>query len=390
MPDNKKHHYVPKFYLKRFSENTKSIGLYNLEKKLKVARAPLKSQCYQDYFYGKDQVTEKVLCQLEGEIAALYKSIDEHASLPPILSEEHIAFVISVIIQYGRTKYSADSLDEINDKFIKHVYRDKIEAEVDDVNLDDYFVGIEDVAKYSMGLFVQQYPHTLDLNYKLIINKTKTEFVTSDNPVVFYNQLLLNNNAGSNTGLAVKGLQVFLPLSPDKLVMMYDHNVYRVGKDRVGVIEITNDQDIYNINALQMVSCYENIYFCSDSQRMDALHRKANPFLREAKTTFNVISEQTTGNSRSELVITSKQDVKLNMNLSFVSIRKKAREWRNDFLKLNPRPVTVLRNEEYHQYVDEFIEKVRDGEHKTEDFVAFIYKKFEDVPGNNGDGRIIS
>ncbi len=105
MPENKKHHYVPKFYLRRFSGNKKSICLYNLPKQLQVVNANLRNQCYQDYFYGKEKTTESALASMEGEIAQLYSLIDKYNDLPPPLSEHHVAMAISVLIQYSRTKY---------------------------------------------------------------------------------------------------------------------------------------------------------------------------------------------------------------------------------------------------------------------------------------------
>ena len=84
-------------------------------------------------------------------------------------------------------------------------------------------------------------------------------------------------------GLSVKGLQIFYPLSPDKLTILYDKDVYRVGSDKKVVIDITNERDVYNLNALQGCSCYENIYFMSDNQNLGKLHKKIEPYLRKNK-----------------------------------------------------------------------------------------------------------
>ena len=56
MPANKSHHYVPKLYLRNFTrpENSKSITLYNIEKKRLISNAPIKGQCCRDYFYGNE------------------------------------------------------------------------------------------------------------------------------------------------------------------------------------------------------------------------------------------------------------------------------------------------------------------------------------------------
>ena len=55
MAINKSQHYVPKFYLKLFSNNRegKSIGLHNFKNNKTICFAPIKEQACEDYFYGK-------------------------------------------------------------------------------------------------------------------------------------------------------------------------------------------------------------------------------------------------------------------------------------------------------------------------------------------------
>lgn len=377
MPKNKKHHYVPKFYLRLFSRDKKSICLYNLPKQLHVVNASLKNQCYQDYFYGKEKTTESALAGMEGEIARLYSLINNHNSLPPPLSEHHVAMVMSVLIQYGRTKYQADALDEMHDKIFKHTFKEKIESELEGVNLDDHIIGIKDVAQYSLGLMTQHYPLLLDLGYKLLVNKTGVEFITSDNPVVMYNQLLSFRKMGGNTGLSCKGLLISFPVSPGKLIIMYDDNVYRVGGETKSVIEVTSEKDVYDLNALQACSCYENIYFMNPNQNVAALYRKVRPFLREHKSNIKVFPGPSEENRRSEYIISYREDIRFNLNLSFLGLRKSAKEWRSSFQKLRRQPAAILRNKTFHDDAEEFVESVKKGAHRADEFVKFMSKKYE-------------
>ncbi len=113
MPENKKHHYVPRFYLKRFSYNKKSISLYNLTSKRKIKNANLKNQCYKNYYYGKNQVIEHSLATIETKAAQIFINIDKTNELPLRYSSEHLVLIIFILAQYGRTKYSIDALDEM-------------------------------------------------------------------------------------------------------------------------------------------------------------------------------------------------------------------------------------------------------------------------------------
>lgn len=341
-----------------------------------VANANLKNQCYQDYLYGKENTTENALSGMEGEIAQLYSLIDKYNCLPPPLSDHHVALVISILIQYGRTKYQADALDEIHDKMFKHTFKEKIESELKGVNIDAYVVGIKDVAKYSLGLMTRYYPILLDLSYKLLVNKTDVEFITSDNPVVIYNQLLSFRKIGSNTGMASKGLLIFFPVAPDKQIVLYDEEVYRVGGEGESVAHVTNEKDVYNLNALQACSCYENVYFMSPNQNVPALHRKVKPYLRKQKSNIRVFPGPREGDRTSEYVLNYREDIRFNLSLSFLGLRKSAKKWRSSFEKLKKQPAVVLRNKTFHDDVEEFVESVNKGVYRADEFVKFMSKKY--------------
>ena len=344
MPNNKKHHYVPRFYLKRFSENERSICLYNLPHERKVINANLKSQCYKDYFYGKDGNTEDALCDIENDASFLFKKIDKYGCLPPPMTEPHILMALYILIQHGRTKYQADAMDEMHDKMFKHTFREKLEAELEGVNIDDFIVGIENVSQYSLQLLTQYYPLLLDLGYKLLKNKTDVEFITSDNPVVLYNQLMSYRKMGSNTGLSSKGLQIFFPISPSEIIVLYDTDVYRLGSNSKIVIDITNKRDVYNLNILQACSCYENIYFKSDSLDCISLHKNSKPYLRKTKSHIKVFPEYDDGKKRSELIMNYQEDIDSNLNLSCLTLRKSAKKWRANLQKERYQPCCGLIN----------------------------------------------
>ena len=105
MAEKKKQHYVPRFYLKRFSSDGKSINLYNLKSSKTILQANLKNQCYRDYFYGKELNVECALEDVEHETAKLFSLIDQHSRLPPPGSRGHILMVLHIIMQYARTAY---------------------------------------------------------------------------------------------------------------------------------------------------------------------------------------------------------------------------------------------------------------------------------------------
>ena len=104
MADKKKQHFVPKFYLRNFSNSDgKCIHLINFKSQKTILRAALKNQCYVDYFYGKDLAVETGLAGIEGMSAIVIKYMLSTMSVAAPLSNEHIVLVSFVSIQLGRT-----------------------------------------------------------------------------------------------------------------------------------------------------------------------------------------------------------------------------------------------------------------------------------------------
>ena len=109
MPAHKNQHYVPGFYLKRFSpdDEKKTIGIWNLGSERRITGASLKDQCSRDYFYGQDLLLEKSFSNLEGLAAKMLREIDRTNALPPRCSENHALLLIHLVTQWTRTKYMA-------------------------------------------------------------------------------------------------------------------------------------------------------------------------------------------------------------------------------------------------------------------------------------------
>ena len=376
MPQNKKHHYVPRFYLKRFSPDGRSIGLYNIDRQLRIGSAQLKGQCYRDYFYGTNNEVEKALSQVEGAASHILRDIDQAGELPPNPSIPYINLLFFIVVQAHRTAYEAEALNEMNDDLMKVVLREK--AQNEGIDLDNFQIGIRDVGLHAVGIATELYPMALDLGAKLLINNTEEELVLSDNPVVKYNQLMSFETGGSNTGIVAKGLQIFVPLDPQKVAVFYDREVYRLGSENESVVAVDNPQDIYELNALQFCSAHKNIYYRDAAYDPAPLDRKARRFLRATKTETRVYSSEETSTGTSELVGTSRQDVDTNLKLSFLTLRKSAKQWRQEFRKLKERPVSVVRNQQMIDDHEEFQELVEKEEYKGYQYLEFLGKKYGD------------
>lgn len=135
---------------------------------------------------------------------------------------------------------------------------------------------------------------------------------------------------GSGTGLACKGLQVFLPLSPKHLLHYYDGDVYRVGDKRQRVIFVKDDEDIHALNVLQCASAHANIYFDGSIAERDLRKAVQAAYRFRPKAMAHVCAYPQPSHVRDNLVSASvcyTENIKCNLGLSFISVVKRARSY---------------------------------------------------------------
>lgn len=368
MVENKRQHYIPRFYLKNFSVGGtyKAIGVFHLITSKYIPRGKLRTQAYKNYFYGKGSEPEQTLSILEGHSAAIIADIIQHKSLPPMLSQEHHNLLLFTILQNSRTPYTAEELNEMADKSIKKVFSKDLKIRN---HLDKVKISFRDPMKMALRTAVLTSPITMDLKYKLLDNKTKSPFITSDNPVVYYNQFMETRKPlGATTGLACKGLKIFFPISPKCSIVFYDRDTYKVGNKRDILVNITNMQDICMLNMLQCISANESIYFNDQLTERDVrkLVEKTKKYRRKTKMNVSEYPGQKSNQGMSSLLHFYKSEIKCGLSLSFIKILKKAKAYR-----LGDRVVHV-RDENVYRLHQEFLGFVHRGHYKLTDFDQFV------------------
>lgn len=373
MPSNKKHHFVPRFYLSRFAAAEASIQLYNFRIRKIVRTANIKNRCYRDYMYGKELDLEHGLAQLEGAFSPLIKKIERLSALPPPLSEDHETLCVMTILQYARTAYSADAVNEFTDGFWRSIL--KHDPRVTQEMLDRVKITQKEPARFAVTHFLQNYHLIMDLSYRLLVAPSGTEFITSDNPVVMYNQLMEFSKAGSATGVASKGLQIFYPLSPTHLLFMFDRHSYTVQPKRRRKIELTLKADVDALNVLQAANALENIYFSSPSADVFRVVERGRPYRPSKKTTLKTFAGKEATGRGSEIIAASREEPKTNLSLSFVSIPKPVKEWRRQFQTQRIRPAVVLRDPAYVADHEAFRKQVDAGKYQPTEFFRYLTER---------------
>ena len=75
MADKKRQHYVPKFYMRHFSDDGKLFCIYDVKNKTVRPNVPLSKRCSKSYLYGADIAWESHLQGLEAIWGVLFQDI---------------------------------------------------------------------------------------------------------------------------------------------------------------------------------------------------------------------------------------------------------------------------------------------------------------------------
>lgn len=367
--EKKKQHYVPQFYLRNFSwgKDRLPIKLFNIQRGDHFTAGNLKGQCYEDYFYGKDLVIENMFGTIEGRVSPIVDQIVAGGGPPVRYSVDHDALLTFVLFQYGRTKHAGEAADEQVDKLAKTALAkdERIEPE----HLEMIKIGLKNPFALTLRAVSHSLPIAHDLQIKIAINRTPIRFVTSDHPVVFYNQYGEERVIRSNTGLASKGLQIFYPVSPQHMVVLYDEKIYKMGGRKATSVEVTSVTDVQQLNDLQWLNALENIYF-DNAQPLSEIDRgnRRNALRRNPEKTTVKESEPTAGadGMLSSIVMMAKPEPKIGLRLEFLKCLKAMPDEERTFGGL------LVRDPERVAIHDAFLKAVDKGRYKASEFGKFV------------------
>lgn len=303
MAHNKRHHFVPQFYLRRFSPDDRSIGVWNLRSGSVFAQASIKGQCHREYLYGHDGELEKHLSYMEGNTSEIMRQIciDPRQFVPnhPPFSN----FLFFVIVQLGR------GLTSIGDRPAHRKTQQSIYGAGSLFKPDDQ--AKEAVRRITTALADMVCITDLDVRILQIPPASKMRFVTSDSPIILSNEFLRPYRDLYTMDIISKGLQIFVPLDPRHTVHLFDPAPYALAAPgKSGFVEVS-DSDVMGLNRLHVEQSLSNLYFHS--------------------------ADHSTGSIRN-----ARHDLPL--ALSFSKVKRKAKSWRKDQSKKGFAPFEIIRS----------------------------------------------
>ena len=301
---SRENHFVPQFYLRYFSKDGKRVALFNFSCGRTIHGASIKHQCSRRNFYGFAPQLEHAFAEMEGKTARAIRCIKAAADIPDERSADWTALLAYIVFQKLRTTNSGKSSDAI----LGYVGRLLVENEPALEGIDA--VDIKQRNVNSVALRLGKAGDVLlvasDLRGHLFINRTGREFITSDDPVVLHNQYCEGIAYRGVTGWNCRGLQVFWPISPRELLLLYDRATYRVGRSHRGstVSNLCGEHDIAHLNSLQILNAHNNVYFAgsygldlAESECKELSHKRP-----KSRTRFVEAQAVETGSEESKML----------------------------------------------------------------------------------------
>ena len=267
MPYPKKHHYVPQFYLKSFTNNNKE-QLYVLDKEnKKIFIQNIKEICEQNYFYafseddeynfmleehlGKKEnkfscVINKVIDDIEGYYFIKNKSIEKltHDDKKTI-----IEFIIYQIIRVP--KYINKLFAMVIPQFKQFNTDDGVEQTNKQI--------INDVKKYTFPNYFSRINEIVSIllrknwTFFVISNDINNKFISSDNPVLISNSNLQSPIRGA---LIDPMTEISIPLSKNIALALKQETI----KYRLNYILINSEDNVKYINKLLIKNGMRFVY----------------------------------------------------------------------------------------------------------------------------------
>lgn len=324
MEKKKRQHYVPQFYLRNFVREDNKFTIFNIKSEKIIENVPYRKQCYEDYYYGDDEVWEEKLGAVESSVALIIAKINEQSNYYPDVEEIKILKKF-ILYQRYRTIRNKDNLLNMRWNGTKNYVEMNLRKEGKYVSENTLKVLKKEFEKRYDRIIPQQ---ALEITENLLNNIEDLELliiqynnkihnlISSDNPVVFYNPFYKRA-----VGLMNAGLIILLPISSSKLIVIFDSKMYQRYKNNK-IIKLTNENEVKMLNIFQLIVAKEIVYFQNKSQAQSIeIYYKKNKDKREL---FEELGEpQSMGTDTNKMIAYPQAFIPIDYNFSFGKVHSK-------------------------------------------------------------------
>lgn len=335
MTTNKKYqHFVPKFYLRFFSDDKKSVGTYILKNKKYIKQASLNSVGGADYLYGKDGTIEDCFSEMEGKWNSIICKIINTEKIDLDLNE-YFMLLTFIFFSDARSKQVADSQNEMINYFANVANVLMNNDSFNEYSFDESLAKFNIPNYYPLSVVETVIPLFFDLKLSLLKNNTSSQFITSDCVLVKYNQYLLDNEFYFGYGYAAVGFQCFLPISPKLCLYLFDPAVYK-HNEKNHIIQLNRNEDIYQLNKIFTYNSDEYLFFHHSTSE-----NKIKTFLKNNEKQKRKNNSIFKTEDNEYMIMISQKCINKNFNLNFVKFKENYRK-KKIFIKSLQPPIREL------------------------------------------------
>ncbi len=333
MARKKKQHYIPKLYMRQFTNEKKRLSIINVKDMTLINNVYYEDQCYENYFYGDDLEWEDKLDKLETEWGRVFSKISKNDCIT--LDEfEILKMKEFTLYQLLRTVANNNFEQNSENGFINSL------ANMIAVN-NNLSLSEDEVRKYASNYYTKIQPKDSleaiddlikeieDLSYIIISYKTDRELIFSDSPVILINQFDIHK-----VGLGVMGTVAFFPLSKNKLFVIYDDIMYPQNKQQK-YQERTDEKEVKILNVYQFLNSEKLVLAHREKELQELLDDKELSAIRKDNRKDDGLSEL--GPDDRKLLIFSPRKTYYSCVLSFCKLPKYVERIPRDYREAGPR-----------------------------------------------------
>ena len=336
----KKQHYVSQFYLKNFTREDNKFTLLNVNKKKVIPSVHYKDQCYENYYYGKDKVWEKILSKLEDKWAGIFNKINKSMLYFPS-DEEILEIKKFAIFQRYKTPSNVDNIKKIKWGYGRSIIdmvaiREKINITPNMLNILEknfHESHSQNIPKEALEMAERLLYSIDDLQVCIINYETKNKLISSDNPIIFYNSFHYRD-----VGLSNAGIIILFPISPNKLIAIFDSKMYPNLNNRKH-INLQNESEVNMLNTFQMIVADEIVYF-KDQIQSDRLKNNLEKYKKEKIIYEEQKNTQSFGSENDKIIATHTRHIPLAYTFWFSKPINKALRFKEEEKDWFPRKHT--------------------------------------------------
>lgn len=275
----KKQHYVPRFLLKNFSSdrNKKTINVFNItdnsfdlvdNPNVDEKRILIKKRFQKEFFYDTDNIIENFLgADIETPASKVISSIVDTNNLE-LSSEDRTKLFCFISSLLSRTPEALQQFVNMLNSSSNQILRELLRHNNLNPELAEegrFVFNEQNLISLSALDGAEKHLALKDLELAFVFNKSSTDFYISDHPVFSYNWFYRKSLYPEVTSIFAKGLQIFLPLSYNLTLCLFDPKVYKYGCKNKKIIEIESPSDVDILNSFQISNANSIIGFRSPS-----------------------------------------------------------------------------------------------------------------------------